>query len=143
MPSVEPDTQTQGHRTPRVLFVGRDPRYQAEAGRRLRALGYPVAVTRRPCEIVDLVRQHEVDVVVVDGSHYLAAIIRGMAAVEAARTTLAIMTVVEDALISPLSRPDIMPKWASLDLIAEHVELAFKLRSDGAGPPSVPAIALV
>ena len=117
-------------RSPRVLLVGRDRHYTTEAGRRLRALGYEVACTCRPSEIVDLVRHRELNVAIVDGSHYLSAIVRTMAAIEAAGSPLSVLTVVDDSLISPLSRPDVMPKWASLPRIEDHVELAFELRSE-------------
>jgi hypothetical protein len=116
---------------PGVLLVGRDRRYLAEARRRLCALGFEVTSTCRPSEIVELVRRHEVNVAVVDGSHYLAAIVRSMAAIEAIGAPLAVVTVVDDSLLSPVSGPDVLPKWASLPRLDEHVELAFELRSGG------------
>ena len=116
-------------RCPRVLLVGQDRRYIAEARRRLCALGFEVTSTCRPSEIVDLVRRHGVNVAVVDGSDYLAAIVRSMAAIEAVGAPLGVVTVVDDSLLSPVSRPDVMPKWASLPRLDEHVELAFELRS--------------
>lgn len=133
MPSVDPVIRSHQAGCARVLLVGRDRRYLTEAGRRLRALDYEVATTCRPSEIIDLVRRLDLNVAVVDGSHYLAAIVRSMAAIDAVGTRLAVLTVVDDALISPLSRPDVMPKWASLDRIDEHVELAFELRASRNG----------
>ena len=124
-------------RCPRVLLVGRDRRYMTEVSGRLRALGYEVTCTCRPSEIVDLVRNHDVNVAVVDGSHYLAGIVRNMAAIEAAGRPLAVLTVVDDSLLSPVSQPDVMPKWASLARLDEHVELAFELRSGGSAEPGL------
>ena len=129
MPSADPAIRSHRARCPRVLLVGRDRRYLSEAGKRLRGLNFDVAATCRPSEIVDLVRRLELNVAVVDGSHYLAAIVRSMATIDAVGTPLAVLTVVDDALVSPLSRPDVMPKWASLHRLDEHVELAFELRA--------------
>ena len=128
---ADPSPASRRPMSPRVLLVGRDRRYMTEARRRLSALGFEVTWTYRPSEIVDLVRRHDVNVAVVDGSHYLAAIVRSMAAIEAVGSPLAVVTVGEDALISPVSQPDVMPKWASLPRLDEHVELAFELRSGG------------
>jgi hypothetical protein len=118
MPSVD---------SPRVLLVGRDRRYLTEASRRLRALRFEVATTCRPSEIADLVERYGLNVAVVDGSHYIAAVVRSMAALEAA-APLPVVTVVDDALISPLSRPDVLPKWSTLARLEEHVQRALELR---------------
>jgi len=112
---------------PRVLLVGRDRKYLAEATERLRADGVPVATTCRPSEIADLVNRWDLNVAVVDGSHYLAGTIRSLAAIEVIPTPLAVVTVAEDSLISPLSS-DVLPKWRSLARLAEYVELAFERR---------------
>ena len=111
---------------PRVLLVGRDRKYLAEAAERLRADGVEVATTCRPSEIADLVNRWNLNVAVVDGSHYLAGTIRSLAAIEVIPTPLAVVTVAEDSLISPLSS-NVLPKWRSLARLAEHVELAFEL----------------
>jgi hypothetical protein len=132
MSSLEPN--------PRVLLVGRDRRYLTEAALHLRARGFEVSSTCRPSEIVTLVRRLDLDVAVVDGSHYLAAIVRTMAAVESMTMPLTIVTVVDDSLISPLSRSDVLPKWQSLPRLEEHIEVACELRSGGAGVE--PGIAL-
>lgn len=137
MSSIDLRPRSRRGKCPRVLLVGRDRRYMTEVSRRLRALGYEVTSTCRPSEIVDLIRNHELNVAVVDGSHYLAGIVRSMAAIEAAGTELAVLTVVDDSLISPVSQPDVMPKWASLPRLDEHVEIAFELRSGGSAEPGL------
>jgi hypothetical protein len=129
-------------RSPRVLLVGRDRRYLTEAALHLRARGFEVASTCRPSEIVGLVRRLDLDVAVVDGSHYRAAIVRTMAAVEAMTTPLTILTVVDDSLISPLSRSDVLPKWESLPRLEEHIEVACELRSVPQRAGVEPGIAL-
>jgi hypothetical protein len=113
---------------PRVLLMGRDRKYLAEASQRLRAHGFQVATTCRPSEIADLVNRLDLNVAVVDGSHYLATTVRSLAAIDVIPTPLAVLTVAEDSLISPLSRADVLPKWRSLARLAERVELAFELR---------------
>jgi hypothetical protein len=126
MPSTDQQAPTPSRARPRVLFVGRDRRYMIEAARRLRGLGLEVASTCRPSEIVDLVERLELNVAVVDGSHYLAATARSIAAIDAAARPVATITVVDDALLSPLSQADVMPKWASLARLADHVEETFR-----------------
>jgi hypothetical protein len=128
MPSTDPTRRFKPRRCPRVLLVGRDRKYLAEASERLRAHGFQVATTCRPSEIADLVKRLDLNVAVVDGSHYLGATIRGLTAIEVIPTPLAVVTVAEDSLISPLSRPHVLPKWRSLARLIEHVELAFELR---------------
>ena len=118
MPSLE---------IPRVLLVGRDRRYLIDAAERLRRDGFHVATTCRPTEIADLVNRLDLNIAVVDGSHYLEGTIRSLAAIEEIPTPVAVLTVAEDHLISPLSL-DVLPKWRSLAQLAEHVRLAFELR---------------
>ena len=118
MPSLE---------IPRVLLVGRDRRYLIDAAERLRRDGFQVATTCRPSEITDLVNRLDLNIAVVDGSHYLEGTIRSLAAIEEIPTQVAVLTVAEDHLISPLSL-DVLPKWRSLAQLAEHVRLAFELR---------------
>lgn len=113
---------------PRVLLVGRDRNYLAKASERLRAHGLRVATSCRPSEIADLVNRLDLNVAVVDGSHYLAATIRSLAAIDAIPTPLSVVTVAEDSLISPLSRADVLPKWQSLERLTDHVELAFEFQ---------------
>jgi hypothetical protein len=112
---------------PRVLLVGRDRRYLLDAAQRLRRDGFQVATTCRPCEIADLVNSLDLNIAVVDGSHYLEGTIRSLAAIEEIPTPVAVLTVAEDRLISPLSS-DVLPKWGSLARLAEHVRFAFELR---------------
>jgi hypothetical protein len=114
--------------SPRVLLVGRDRRYLVDAAERLRCDGFQVATTCRPSEIADLVNRLDLNIAVVDGSHYLAGTIRSLVAIEEIPTPVAVLTVAEDCLISPLS-PGVLPKWRSLARLAEHVRLAFELRS--------------
>lgn len=128
MHSVEPDPRFRRTTPPRVLLVGRDRKYLAEASAHLRAHGICVATTCRPSEIAELVNRHDLNVAVVDGSHYLAATVRSLAAIDAIPTPLAVVTVADDKLISPLSRPEVLPKWRSLRRLGEHIELAFELR---------------
>ena len=128
MPSVDATRRFQRAKHPRVLLVGRDRNYLAEASQRLRALGFQVATTCRPSEISELVNRQDLNVAVVDGSHFLATTVRSLAAVDTIPTPLAVVTVADDSLISPLSRRDVLPKWKSLARLAEHVELAFELR---------------
>ena len=123
MQPVDPQIRPNGGGRARVLLVGRDRRYLTEAARRLRELQFEVAITSRPSEIVGLVRRLDLNVAVVDGSHYLAAVVRSMAAIDVLGPRLSVLTVVDDALISPLSRPDVMPKWASLPRLHERVEI--------------------
>jgi hypothetical protein len=118
MPSLE---------IPRVLLVGRDRRYLVDAAERLRCDGFQVATTCRPSEIADLVNRLDLNIAVVDGSHYLEGTIRSLAAIEEIASPVAVLTVAEDHLISPLSA-DVLPKWGSLARLAEHVRLAFELR---------------
>ena len=113
---------------PRVLLVGRDRRYLADAAERLRRDGFQVATTCRPSEIADLVNRLDLNIAVVDGSHYLEGTIRSLVAIEEIATPVAVLTVAEDRLISPLSA-DVLPKWRSLGQLAEHVRLAFELRA--------------
>jgi hypothetical protein len=129
MSSLDPNPRSHRGTSPRVLLVGRDRRYLTEAALHLRARGFDVSSTCRPSEIVGLVRRLDLDVAVVDGSHYVAAIVRTMAAVEAVARPLTILTVVDDSLISPLSRPEVLPKWASLPRLEEHIEVACERRS--------------
>jgi len=128
MPSIDARRRFRPRGCPRVLLVGRDRRYLAEASDRLRAHGFQVATSCRPCQIADLVNRLDLNVAVVDGSHYLAATIRSLAAIDTIPTPLAVVTVAEDSLISPLSRAHVLPKWRSLAHLVEHVELAFELR---------------
>lgn len=127
MPSLEIDPRFEARDCPRVLLVGRDRKYLVEAAERLRCDGFQVATTCRPSEIAELVNRLDLNIAVVDGSHYLEGTIRSLAAIEAIRTPVAVLTVAEDRLISPLS-PDVLPKWRSLARLAEHVRLAFELR---------------
>jgi hypothetical protein len=113
--------------SPRVLLVGRDRRYLLDAAERLRSDGFQVVTTCRPSEIADLVNRLDLNIAVVDGSHYLAGTIRSLAAIEEIPTPVAVLTVAEDHLISPLSS-DVLPKWRSLAQLAEHVKVAFELR---------------
>jgi hypothetical protein len=128
MPSLDRRRRFEPRGCPRVLLVGRDRKYLADASERLRAHGFQVATSCRPSEIADLVNRLDLNVAVVDGSHYLAATIRSLAAIDAIPTPLAVLTVAEDSLISPLSRADVLPKWRSLARLTEHVERAFELR---------------
>jgi hypothetical protein len=112
---------------PRVLLVGRDRRYLLDAADRLRCEGFQVAMTCRPTEIADLVNNLDLNIAVVDGSHYLEGTIRSLAAIEEIPTPVAVLTVAEDHLISPLSS-DVLPKWRSLARLTDHVRLAFELR---------------
>ena len=112
---------------PRVLLVGRDRRYLLDAAERLRRDGLQVATTCRPSEIAELVNRLDLNIAVVDGSHYLEGTIRSLVAIEEITTPVAVLTVAEDRLISPLS-PDVLPKWRSLAQLGEHVRLAFELR---------------
>jgi len=128
MPSIDARRHFQPRGCPRVLLVGRDRKYLAEASDRLRAHGFKVATSCRPCEIADLVNRLDLNVAVVDGSHYLAGTIRSLAAIDTIPTPLAVVTVAEDSLISPLSRAHVLPKWRSLAHLVEYVELAFELR---------------
>jgi len=109
---------------PRVLLVGRDRRYLSEASGHLLTLGLEVATTSRPSEIAELVTRHDLNVAIVDGTHYLAATIRSLAAIEVIPSSLAVLTVAEDCLISPLSRADVLPKWRSLAQLGEHIRVA-------------------
>src|SRR6187431_531197 len=109
---------------PRVLLVGRDRRYLMDAADRLRRDGFQVATTCRPSEIGDLVNRLDLNIAVVDGSHYLEGTIRSLAAIEEIPTPVAVLTVAEDHLLSPLS-PNVLPKWRSLAELGEHVRLAF------------------
>jgi hypothetical protein len=111
---------------PRVLLVGRDRRYLVDAAERLRHDGFPVATTCRPSEIADLVNRLDLNIAVVDGSNYLEGTIRSLAAIEEIPTPVAVMTVAEDHLLSPLS-PNVLPKWRSLAQLGEHVRLVFEL----------------
>jgi hypothetical protein len=112
--------------SPRVLLVGRDRKYLLDAAERLRRDGFQVATTCRPTEIADLVNRLDLNIAVVDGSHYLEGTVRSLAAIEEIPTPVAVLTVAEDHLISPLS-PNVLPKWRSLAHLAEHVRLAFEL----------------
>ena len=127
MPSLETNSRFESRGCPRVLLVGHDRKYLADASERLRTHGFQVATTCRPSEIADLVNRLDLNIAVVDGSHYLAGTIRSLAAIDVIPTPLAVVTVAEDSLISPLS-PDVLPKWRSLARLGEHVELAFELR---------------
>src|SRR5687767_9007839 len=129
MPRFEPPRLRGRTRGPRVALLGRDRPYLAEAARRLRAAGLEVATTSRPSEIADLVKRLEVDVAIVDGSDYLAGIVPSMTGLAGVTVPVAIVTVVEDSLISPVSHEGVMPKWASLSRLHEHVEVAFELRA--------------
>jgi hypothetical protein len=111
---------------PRVLLVGRDRKYLTDAAERLRCDGFQVATTCRPSEIADLVNRLDLNIAVVDGSHYLEGTIRSLVAIEEIATPVAVLTVAEDRLISPLS-PAVLPKWRSLAQLADHVKLAFEL----------------
>jgi len=113
---------------PRVLLVGRDRRYLLDAAERLRRDGFQVATTCRPTEIAELVNRLDLNTAVVDGSHYLEGTIRSLAAIEEIPAPVAVLTVAEDRLISPLS-PSVLPKWRSLERLAEHVRIAFELRA--------------
>jgi hypothetical protein len=113
---------------PRVLLVGRDRRYLVDAAELLRRDGFHVATTCRPSEIADLVNRLDLNIAVVDGSHYLEGTIRSLSAIEEIPTPVAVLTVAEDHLISPLSS-DVLPKWRSLARLADHVRVAFELRS--------------
>ena len=115
------------HEVPRVLLVGRDRRYLLDAADRLRRDGFRVATTCRPSEIADLVNSLDLNIAVVDGSHYLEGTIRSLVAIEEIPTPVAVLTVAEDNLISPLSS-DVLPKWRSLARLADHVRVAFELR---------------
>ena len=128
MSSIDASRRFERRGCPRVLLVGRDRNYLAKASERLRAHGFRVATSCRPSEIADLVNRLDLNVAVVDGSHYLAATIRSLAAIDVIPTPLAVVTVADDALISPISRADVLPKWGSLADLVEHVELAFELR---------------
>jgi len=127
MPSPDTHSRFEARGCPRVLLVGRDRKYLADAADRLRAHGLQVATTCRPSEIADLVNRLDLNTAVVDGSHYLAGTIRSLAAIDVIDTPLAVVTVAEDSLISPLSS-DVLPKWRSLTRLAEYVELAFEAR---------------
>lgn len=111
---------------PRVLLVGRDRRYLVDAAERLRRDGFQVATTCRPTEIADLVNRLDLNIAVVDGSHYLEGTVRSLAAIEEIATPVAVLTVAEDHLLSPLS-PNVLPKWQSLAQLGDHVRLAFQL----------------
>jgi hypothetical protein len=113
---------------PRVLLVGRDRRYLADAAERLRGDGFQVATTCRPSEIADLVNRLDLNIAIVDGSHYLEGTIRSLVAIEEIPNPVAVLTVAEDHLISPLST-DVLPKWRSLARLADHVKVAFELRT--------------
>ena len=127
MPSLEIDPRFEPRDCPRVLLVGRDRKYLVEAAERLRCDGVQVATTCRPSEIAELVNRLDLNIAVVDGSHYLAGTIRCLAAIEQIPTPVAVLTVAEDRLISPLSS-DVLPKWRTLARLAEHVRIAFELR---------------
>lgn len=137
MPSVDLLPRLRRRRQARVLVLSRDRRYLTEASQRLRATGLEVATTCRASEIVELIQARQLNVAVVDSTHYLSGIVRTMSAMDRLGTPLAVLTVAEDSLISPLSGGRVLPKWAALDRLHEHVELAFELHPSHDSPAAV------
>ena len=127
MRSLDAPSRLEPRGYPRVLLVGRDRKYLAEAAEQLRVRGLEVATTCRPSAIAEVVNRLDLNVAVVDGSHYLAGTIHSLAAIEVIPTPLSVVMVAEDSLISPLST-DVLPKWRSLARLGEYVERAFESR---------------
>ena len=112
----------------RVLLVGRDRRFLRMADILFTRHGWEVTRIERSSELLDRVRSHRPNVVVLDGTDSLSATARTVSALESLPAPVHPLVVYEGAEDDALRSLRLLPKWGSFEEIVGEVERLYEGR---------------
>ena len=122
----------------RVLLAARDRRFLAVTSFLLSRSGYVVETSRRPSALLELVKPLRPDVVVLDGSESVEAARQAASQLQSLDPRISVLVVAEENGEPSGGQPGVLPKWSSLERLAEEVETVY-LRAH-VGEEAVPGV---
>jgi CheY-like chemotaxis protein len=129
MTHVAADESTNLHRLQplRVLLSGRDRRFVRVTSFLLSRRGYDVALAS-PRNIVEAAERHRADVVLLETADSRVSAARSVAALQALPMAPSVLVVFDDGDHERWTGLLAVPKWTPVDLLAEEIEAAARLR---------------